>query len=210
MTEPEPPDPAALIDMLTEPHPIEVRDADRMNTIRQAPPLLAALADSRAASVGASGRGGAKGLHERVTLNVDAADLLAAIEHRVRRWAAHSGIRPADAWPPLPDLLRAWWEHVQDDPHLDRDRIGRKLAGWVEAITDLIDPPYRYTLAAACPLCGVGYVNSAEDAGRALQVIERDPPDRSVITCRSCEHVWHGIAGAKALAAQLHPEERSA
>lgn len=210
MTEhPEPPDLGHLIEQLTAEHPVEVRDADRVNTIRQAPPLLADLADARTSSVG-YGRGG-KAVHERLSLNVDASELLSAIEHRVRRWAARAGIRPTGhRWPPVDVLLRQWWDTVADDPHLHADRYAAKLAGWAEAITDLIDPPFRYTLDGPCPLCGVAYVNTAEDAGRALQVIERDPPDRSVVTCRSCEHVWRGIAGARDLAAKLRPEDRTA
>lgn len=210
MTDPEPPDLEALVDRLTDAHDLELADTEQHVTIRRQPPLLGALADARTASVGI-GRGNSKGLHERLTLNVDASDLQTSIEHAVREWVTRAGYRPAaHRWPPLDRLLRFWWHTVAEDPDLDRRRYARKLAGWVEAIEDLIDPPRRYTLEQPCPECGVAYVETAEQHGRALQVTARPTAEHSAVTCRSCGHVWRGVTGAKQLAARIYPEEKTA
>lgn len=193
----------ALIEQLTAEHEIELRDAEHHSTIRRQPPLLAELADARAASTGL-GRGTAKALHERLALNVDAADLHRAIEHRLRDWATQVGIRPSRlGWPPLDQLAAAWWARVQQVTPVDVRTYAAKLAEWAQAIDDLIDPPVRYSLTGACPACGSVYVETADRAGRALQVTARHHSNRSVVTCRACEHVWRGLDGARELAAKL-------
>lgn len=192
-----------LIEQLANEHEIELRDAEQHSTIRTVPPLLADLAAARTASLGV-GRGSAKALHERLALNVDAADLHRAIEHRLREWATQVGIRPGrHGWPPLEALLAAWWRRVQQVSPIDVRSYAGKLAAWAQAIEDLIDPPVRYALKGACPECGSVYVQTAEHAGRALEVTARHHSDRSVVHCRSCGHLWQGLDGARELASRL-------
>lgn len=199
----------ALIGRLTERHDVEIADAEQHVTIRQQAPLLADLAGTLAASV-AIGRGAQKALHERLKLNVDAVDLHRSIEHRVRQWAAQTRYRPPAGWPPLDRLLAIWWRRVQLISPIDVGTYAPTLLEWVEAIEDLIDPPHRRSLRAPCPECGVAYVETAEEHGRALQVVVRQPAERSVVTCRSCGQTWRGLDAAKALAALIYPEEKTA
>lgn len=196
-------DPDALIDRLTTEHLVEVTDADGITTAVRRPPLLRDLTAARVASIGV-GRGGAQQAHQRTGLDFEASQLLTAIEHRVRTWAIAAGIRPTGtAWPPVERVLAAW--HTASDD-VDPARI-RKLAGWVQAIEDLLDPPHRYPLPDPCPLCGVAYVDTAEQHGPALQVTARRPAARSTVVCRACEHVWPGVDGARTLARQIRGDE---
>lgn len=195
-----------LIDRLTAEHTEEITDEHGMITAMRRPPLLHDLARARVPSIGV-GRGGSQQPHQRVSLDIDAVQLLAKIEQRVRGWAIAAGVRPTgNAWPPVDRVLVAWRDL---DPDPDPARA-RKLAGWVQAIEDLLDPPRTSTLPDPCPLCGTAYVDTAEVHGRPLQVHTRTPAERSAITCRACSHVWHGIDGARTLAAQLRGEQASA
>lgn len=202
---PEVPDLTALIDRLTAEHTVEVPDSDGITVAVRRPPLLRDLAAARTASIGV-GRGSAQQPHARTMLNVDAADLLTAIETRVRSWAIRAGLTPTGtAWPPVDRVLAAWHDTAGPD-RITPARI-RRLADWVQAIEDLLDPPRRYTLDDPCPLCGTGYVDTADTHGRALHVTARIPAHRSVVTCRACAHIWPGLDGAHQLMRQIRGEQ---
>jgi hypothetical protein len=202
MTDTEP-DLAQLIDRLTRDHLLEISNDDGDLIAIRRPPLLRELANARTASLGI-GRGSAQQPHQRVSLNLEASELLTAIENRIRAWATRDGIRPLGSWPPAEQVLAAW--HTSADPVTISPAQARRIADWVQQIEDLIDPPHRYTLTAPCPHCGTGYVNSPDSHGRALQVIERHPAENSVVTCRGCGTAWHGIDGARTLATLLAGE----
>jgi hypothetical protein len=197
MTDTPEPDLAHLVDRLTREHVVEITEAGTTTAVRR-PPLLRDLAQARTASLGV-GRGSGQQLHARMSLNAEASELLTAIERRLRAWASRAGIRPiGNGWPPPEQILTAWHDTADPD-HITPARI-RTLAGWIQQIEDLIDPPRRYTLAAACPLCAAAYVDTVDQHGRALAVTEREPADRSIVTCRACDHVWNGLDGARQLA----------
>jgi hypothetical protein len=189
-----------LIARLTEPRLVDVTDQDGITTAVRRPPLLHELDTARTASVGV-GRGGAQQRHERTMLNIEASELLTQIERRVRAWCRRAGMVPTGpAWPRVDRLLADWAWAAGDAAHPSRLR---QLATWVQAIEDLVDPPRRYTLSAACPICGTSYVDTAEQHGRALQVVERHPAARTEVLCRSCSHAWRGLDGARELAALI-------
>jgi hypothetical protein len=194
-----------LVERLTAEHPEEVRDSGRLIGVRRTAPLLRDLAHARSANVGRGN--GWKAPHERLSLNIGASELHTAIEQRVREWLTRTGWqRPGQAWPPVDQLLRAWYARVYLDPHLDPKPYAHHLAGWITAITDLLDPPYRFELGWPCPKCHADVIDGEADGEqtrhRALLATER-PPDLRLVACRSCGATWHGEPGARTLAAEL-------
>lgn len=194
----------ALVAKLAQTHTEEVRDRGRLVGVRQAQPLLSDLSHARTASVGRGN--GWKAPHERLQLNIGASELHTAIEHRVRDWLARTGWEPHGTRPPVDRLLRLWYSRVYLDPHLEPEQYRPTLAGWVTAIADLIDPPFRFEIEQPCPECGAGIIDTDVDGEqrrvRALLATER-PPDLRLVACRSCGHTWHGETGARRLAEQL-------
>lgn len=194
------------VDQLTLPHTVEVRDAGRLLGTRTQPALLVQLRKAITASIGPGN--GTKALHERSVHNAGASELYGSIERRVRQWAIRAGVTPNghDAT----TVLRHWYAAIHASRDLEPAAYSTTLAGWIDAITDLLDPPHRYPLNAPCPVCGQTWATSDqgdpdhEERSHALQVLERDPAHLSSVTCRSCGAVWHGIEGAEALSALLH------
>lgn len=193
----------ALVQTLTRPRKIDTRGDDGQVAHRTMhPALLVELREGTVATIGQGGSG--KAPHERMTMNVGAVDLYASIEKRVRTWAIRAGYRPpATGWPPIEEVLAHWHARTDGDPNLDPAHYAKVLRGWAGAITDLMDPPYRFPIERPCPRCGAewtaGDVDTGTDPNRALNVIERIPAERSVIVCHACGAEWHGVAGAHAL-----------
>lgn len=196
------------VDQLTRPHDTEIRDAGRLIGIRTDPPLLWQLRSAITANIGPGN--GTKALHERSVHNSGASELYGSIERRIRQWALRYGFTPNghDA----PTVLRGWYATAYNHPGFNPTPYAQTLAGWIDAITDLLDPPHRYPLAAACPQCGDTWTTTDqgdpdhEERSHALQVLERDPAHLSSVTCRSCGTTWHGIEGAEQLAEALTHE----
>ena len=193
------------IDQLTLAHTVEVRDAGRLLGTRTQPALLVQLRRAITANIGPGN--GSKAAHERSVHNAGASELYATIERRIRQWAIRAGVTPNghDA----PTVLRKWHTAINRNHDFTPASYATILAGWIDAITDLLDPPHRYTINAPCPICGRSTVTTGHDPdhqehGPTLTVIERDPAHLSSVTCRSCGTVWHGIEGAEALSALLH------
>jgi hypothetical protein len=194
------------VDQLTLPHTVEVRDAGRLLGTRTQPALLLQLRRAITASIGPGN--GTKALHERSVHN---ARRLRAVRHhrtRVRQWAIRASVTPNghDAV----TVLRHWYAAVYASRDLEPQTYAHTLAGWIDAITDLLDPPHRYPLNAPCPICGNTWATTDqgdpdhEERSHALQVLERDPAHLSSVTCKNCGATWHGIEGAEALSALLH------
>jgi hypothetical protein len=197
----------SLVQTLTRPRKIDTRDDHgHLIAATRHPAMLTELRDAKASTIGQGGSG--KLPHERGTLNAGASELYTSIEKRVRSWAIRSGYRPpSTGWPPLEEVLAHWYARTDGDPNLDPAHFTRVLRGWVGAISDLMDPPYRFPLEHPCPECGAewtdGDIDLGTDPNRALNVIERIPVDRSVIVCHACGHEWRGEYGARALNDQL-------
>jgi hypothetical protein len=201
----------ALVARLATKHPEEIRTGGRLLAVRKRTPLLRDLAHARSASVGAGG--GRKALHERVSLNLGASELHSEIEAAVRDWLIRTGyVRGSGPWPPLDRLLVAWYSRVYLDPHLEPEHYAPRLAGWISQITDLLDPPHRFEIEAACPTCGADVVEADVDGEtkrvRALLGTERDPDVRFVL-CRACGATWHGLEGGRRLAAEIDDLRRA-
>lgn len=203
MTEP---DMRSLIRDLTRPRTVSTHRTTGVvygTATATQPPLLTELRTATVSNVG-RGSGGGAAAHQRTMLNIGASELLTAIEKRVHRWAIRSGYRPTGTgWPPIEEVLAQWAARTDGDPNLDPKHYARVLHGWAGAITDLMDPPYRFPIEEPCPRCNAewtsGDIDSGTDPNRALNVIERIPADRSVILCHACGAEWHGIDGAHTL-----------
>lgn len=65
----------------------------------------------------------------------------------------------------------------------------RYLTRWRDEISDLLDPPRRMELVAACPACGVRMVWRHVD-GEDVQVPALSVDGHRGCYCLACEHVW--------------------
>lgn len=210
-----------LVTMLTSEHDTAVYWHNELVRYRPDPPLLSALRDARTGNIGNAAGGSGAAAHERTTLNIAASELFGAIENRVKAWARAADVPRewATDWTDPIALLRAWHTRTLGDIHFDDRPYANTLRGWAAQISDLIlDPPRRWVIATACPLCNARWVIEAEGIGMigidsngtrlnypwaitygqqvdALAVTERDPVHESTVVCRHCEAVWRGIEG---------------
>lgn len=196
---------------LTEAHAVAIVSPDGVPLgERLAAPLLQTLA----ANVnGGLVRGGAASqASTRTPLNVGAADLLAAIRGRVLedyRRMVGGGARPDTAVAlkaiRLPVLNR--WRAQRVSGGELRRRTG-VLLGWGQAVTDLLDPPFRIDLLSPCPRCGETWaLDDDGDQVAALCTTYRDVRD-ALNQCRACGATWFGIDGARRLSIAIEEAER--
>lgn len=233
-----------LVDRLTQEHTTPVYWHGELVRYRPDPPLLDALRAACTANIGNAAGGSGTAAHERSTLNIAASEQFAAIQKRVKGWAQAADVprhwqlmdgNPVD-WTNPTQLLRAWYARILGDAQFDERPYAVTLQGWIGHIEDLIiDPPRRWPLAAACPLCSARWVIDAEGIGwialnangdrisypwaiaegdrvDALTVTERDPVQDSTILCRACNSVWEGTegdAGARQLRIAIDDHEQA-
>ena len=115
------------------------------------------------------------------------------IETRVRQWARRSGHdRTTNVWPHPEAVLRTWYATAYTRTEQELAPYEATIAGWIEAIHDLLDPPHRYDINAPCPQCHTTWtvvtIDGHEAHVQALNATDYDPPQqhRSSVSCRAC------------------------
>ena len=132
-------------------------------------------------------------------------------------WAHYAGATPTrDA----ATDLRAWYAGTLADNTRDDDWYQRHLRGWVTIIRTHLEPPERFTLHHACPVCGGTSWGDAINGGALwpievrYRMVDNDRGESTmtdeVATCRipECATRWVGHASVTELADEL--QERSA
>jgi hypothetical protein len=150
---------------------------------------------------------------DRSPLNIAAVDQYDRIAGVIREWYGHETDYADGRVFTHPETdLRQWflrysnrWRSQQVTDEYAWDRV-KTVAGWVTAIRDLLDPPFRFPLTAPCPACGESWVEAfnTDDAAevervRVLNAVERERIDDSYVLCRACERVWRGPLEARTL-----------
>ena len=165
-------------------------------------PLLYQLRDAISNNLGAGG-GGGKAAHERTPFDVAAFTMYEDIDGRVKSWALDAGMTASGL--PVEDVLRSWFPvwTVKVIPDELVDRHTAILVRWAVGINDLLEPPTKQELTAACPLCGqmwatVGKGEETESV-RALWAVWRENRDESYGLCRACNHRWQGVSAMRQL-----------
>jgi hypothetical protein len=202
--------------MLTRDHELVVQLKGVVLGSRIEAPLLLKLRNAVASSIG-DGSGGGKSNKASVPLNVGARDLYDRIAGDIRSWFDQLADQPARAahGRPTPEVTLTQWyiryvsrfnsNLVTEKQLLARARLMRD---WTQQIRDLIDPPYRWPLTTACPICGLEWASlrRVDDPNeiervRVLNAVERENIEDSYVVCLNpeCGRIWRGKAGAREL-----------
>lgn len=211
----------AALDRLTKPRQVAEWQGDgdsRTIFKRLDPPLLDWLREAIANNVG--GSGGGKQARERTPLDVGAFTLYEDIDGRVRSWMLELGARPGNDLSPA-QVLRSWYvlwnQYTPSEPIVLA--YANTLDGWVQRIEDVIDPPKRIEITAACPMCGQEWMNiglklddGTDDPNdvervRVLVAVERENMHESFAMCRACDRVWTGTGEMRRLRIALDDAE---
>ena len=162
-------------------------------------PLLVELQE-RVRPSGEPSSGGGGSSEPGLPVAANALSLMQDIENEMnqRIWELPS----SDAGRPekLGPRIAYWVSLLEDHPDLIQE-CHQVLAGWVDRIEVLFDPPVTVELRRSCPACHASYVVSqmVDDPlgesvrNRALVATIKQGNDEScVISCRSCDARWSG------------------
>ena len=201
------------LDVLTKPtHVAEWQgDGDQRRIFKRTdPPLLERLQAAIVSDTGGNGSG--KAARERAPLDIGALTLFDGIDGRARSWLDELGARPGKDVT-LTQVLRSWyvmWSAMNPSDGLAGSYLN-VLDGWVTAIEDVLSPPTRIEIMAACPVCGGEWMNVGlklangdDDPNdiervRVLAAVERETINESYALCRWCDHVWKGVGAMRLL-----------
>lgn len=119
---------------------------------------------------------------------LDAVALVDTIDRTVREWQPTAGTGPA-----LDETVRRLHLIVDypwtPDDTAPMEAMTAKLQVWVARIDNLLDPPARWTISAACPSCGESTVYREDSAGEQV----RSPAlsiDTGGCECQACHMIW--------------------
>ncbi|SDN73451.1 DUF7341 domain-containing protein [Allokutzneria albata] len=188
----------AAVARLTEPAEHTVYRDNGTREIASVPSLLAQLeasllhgAERRASSGGGS----------RMPLNVGAVQLLAEIQAGVTDLAAQARVRltPGETvsarLTAVTSVIGGWISAEAIRP------VVTGLEAWARAINELLDPPRRMHLDAACPVCEARIVHQYDLAGDIVRLPALQVSIHGCV-CLACQTSWHG-PGLKHLAALI-------
>lgn len=157
-------------------------------TTRHAVPSLLQQLRRSVASTRASGGGPSKSAP--IPISADAYDLLTDITARTVKLVEMSGATPGSS--SEEDRLRAVVASAAAWSDLQAVYAVRLvLSKWVARIRDLLDPPKRLYLAAACPRCEVSMVWRRDEAlGEEVQQPALQVDGKRGCTCAACGAHW--------------------
>lgn len=129
------------------------------------------------------GDGGRVGASSRSPAWWPALDLKIELDDEVRTWHPQG----ASTVKRLREVAAAKWR-PQDCDTLDEKSA--RLEAWAVKIGELVDPPPRKYVKAACPACGVKTVYRQNDVGESVRVPALQLIPDEGCTCLACTHTW--------------------
>jgi hypothetical protein len=112
---------------------------------------------------------------------IDAADWLKGVDKTIRGWIEGEN---------TPHRLAVLVEHHWRPQDLDVITLHTKaLLDWVSTADELINPTRRWTVAAACPECGVSTVYRRDNAGESVRTPALSLTAKR-LECLSCRTYW--------------------
>lgn len=161
-----------------------IRD-DFTTTTHETPSLLDQLRDA-VTTGGETLKGGRR--NAPLPISVAAHDMLTQIETDAvdlhLKALTHDALTAEDRIKALAGIVGRW---------TDGDAVNTALtymAKWAAEIRQLLDPPRRLHVAAACPACDTRMVYRQDETGETVQVPALTVDGTVGCTCLSCHHVW--------------------